>query len=71
MNVNIKLGNLELNLECYYQPYEPQELNYPGCDESVTVEEVVFKGIDVTELLCEMDVDIDVLSELALSEIQS
>lgn len=49
--MKINYRGVELNVEYDYQPYEPMEPNYPGCEEYVEVTKVLSKsGDDITEL---------------------
>ena len=70
-SVSITLGNITLELEVDYQPFEEQEHNYPGCEESVDTTGVSYLGNDVTELLAELGVDWSELDELALHAVHA
>jgi hypothetical protein len=40
-----------LDITYTYQPVEPMELEYPGCDESFDIESVEYDGEDISELM--------------------
>ena len=40
-----------------YQPYEPMEENYPGCQETATLVGVLVNGFDIIEVLSKTTID--------------
>ena len=42
---------VEVECHMYYQPYEKQTFDYPGCAEEYYIEEVFLNGEDITDNL--------------------
>lgn len=67
MKTTVKKNNVELEIEFYYQPYEPATNEYPGCSESVEITSVVFDGTDITDFVWEFG-DIEEIETLVLKQ---
>lgn len=65
MKTKVKKNKVELEIEFYYQPYEPATREYPGCDESVEVTSVIFNGTDIMDFILEFG-DIEEIEALVL-----
>ena len=47
----IEIEGLTFTCNFDHQPKEPETLTYPGCPESVSINSVLYKGVDVFELM--------------------
>jgi len=51
--VNIVVEGISFDVEYGYQPKEAETLTYPGCDESITINSIIYKHVDVIDLMSE------------------
>ncbi len=76
LTVNIKIGDLELNVSGYYEQgeetvrYEKDGSGYPGSDDYFEVNSIIFEGTNITTLISELD-KIEDIKELAIATINN
>lgn len=49
--IKVNFDGITLEVEFDYQPYEPQEEYYPGCDEEYEITAVYLANCDILDLL--------------------
>ncbi len=53
MNITLEIDDMVLDVEWNHQPYEPETLEYPGCNEDVCINGAFVNGVDVFKSLPE------------------
>jgi hypothetical protein len=68
-HTTLEYEGLSLDIEFDYQPEEPMELEYPGCDEEFTIEKIMIGEQNLYELFQNNDL-IEELEELMIKQLK-
>jgi hypothetical protein len=68
-HTTLEYEGLELDIEYEYQPEEPMELEYPGCEEEFTIEKIMIGDQDAYNMFQSNEL-IDEITELIAKQLK-